>query len=235
MAKGCRFSAAAAAGEKEAGADVLRAATPKKNSPINKRPMYPNDCSVDVMTVFEFCNDDDGAVVTVTKLLRTNTEGTIPPRAKPRTGMIGDGSGPPLYSFILSMGEEEPFLVGGTCGGDAMIKEGRVCPREASVCLFTTPTKTIAVSSSHHTTYYYRIYCTSGMWSTVNPIVMSRVVAARNGNCLGRGSICVRRKVILVIPMRSQGALQTWTNMARGLGSLSLFSVLAMAMMCGIP
>jgi hypothetical protein len=54
--------------------------------------------------------------------------------------------------------------------------------------LFTTPTKTIAVSSSHHTTHYYGIYCTPHALSTVNPIVVSRVVAARNGNCLGRGS-----------------------------------------------
>jgi hypothetical protein len=53
----------------------------------------------------------------------------------------------------------------------------------------TTPTKTIAISSSHHTTYYYGIYCTPQAWSTVNPIVMSRVVAARNGVCLGQRSI----------------------------------------------
>jgi hypothetical protein len=50
---------------------------------------------------------------------------------------------------------------------------------DATISQNTTPTKTIAVLSSHHTTYSYRIYCTPQALSTVNPIVMSRVVAAQ--------------------------------------------------------
>jgi hypothetical protein len=66
-------------------------------------------------------------------------------------------------------------------------------PHHNAACrrIYTTPTKTNAVSSSHHTTHYYRIYCTRGLWSTVNPIVVSRVVAAQNGDCLGRRSMIV--------------------------------------------
>jgi hypothetical protein len=35
----------------------------------------------------------------------------------------------------------------------------------------TTPTKTIAFSTSQHDSQYYRIYCTPQVWGTVNPIV----------------------------------------------------------------